>query len=535
MELVPNGENLQGNRAGKETVYVLFHFPAFGDMYSSIQARAAKIGPFCWFPPSYTAFQVWNAARCVAGTGTPEMVYQTTISSSFICSVLILACASSVLRQRWSALFGGNLNWKSFAFWMGVATVFIVIRVRLPHSFTTLYVQLVLPILGLPWILLEGYVVLRLALLLHSSLTKPLRTLAGKSQQTVATVVRNNGNGSTQDGAIIRTAKWVAVGYGLVFAASVAFAIWPWWSGQFPGLLCQCVMLATLVLSCVLTYYSARGEVNRGLLVPAAMIFYVTTLVTSVLVTSNGGKSGAIAGYAFANDVRAWIVFTATVLFCVLKYDDFSVVDVKEGLLRFGAKVLAGLRARCLCWLRRHSDNKRDTEEDVISSGGGKRSSDTRIALELEMEERIDSADAALISTAPTDSVEADLERGERNRRVAALAGGLTSPSVSSLGDYLAVHYLRMLFLVNYLPLLLAGWMPEADRAGVAGQQAYVHAVHLLGWLGVCVMYIYAMCCVYSVNHKYAVARRTLFTQEFGHSRSAEVPEGDDAARSPGG
>lgn len=539
---------------------------------------------FIWFPVLFFAAQF--AGLSLASNEQPSEHRQTVYRTSFVCTFLCFVLSLwSRLRLNNFAQFKKCGSWGNVTALAATITLVAVLFYTTPRVVVDMYASVCLPLLAIPWMLLQAYAVLLCTLKVHAMLTSTVRSVAERSQQTVATFFLNKG-------LAIPSIKVIMVGYLIIFGACAAVAIVPWCSSLFPGSIGGSVLLCTLLGACVVTYYSVRWEVNRGLLVPAVVILYTATLVIGILQVDPGNyhssaafegeghllpsedasyssavhaqhaveavahsasivvaapapphwqqqqqHEGALHQYEWANDVRLWVICAVTVGYYVLNYRECCIADVRKGFRKAAA-----------CWhCRTGAIKTRMVEDEVIAVAG--EDSNTEVA----------DQEGLLTGEMPTisrwgarssilgASTSLDLESGANTQQVESGDSGSArgkSPATSSPEDYLTAHYVRMLLLVGYSALLLTRWRPANGAEWVAwsaldsmspaarqaaastlSQQYYVLGMQLLGWLLVWGMYAYALYSAYAVNCRYRQTRMLMFERDFAHSKTAEVLE----------
>jgi hypothetical protein len=520
-----------------------------------ILGRAQRAVYYAWFPVVYIATQLlW--VSLAANLDDQDVIWRNSTMFSGICIVCLVVSLSARARSAVYAVFAGSVGWVKVASGAGAATAAMLLYVSTPDTVIQLYSQYATPLLAVPWAVMQAYVLLWYSVRVHSAVMKTVRSAAQAYKQTVSIYLRSNANESPSDIKTLRMAKLVAVGYAVVFAVSMVQVFWPWCCGLFVGTTSTCAMWLTMVLVCVLAFYSLSWEVNRGLMAPAVIASYLSTLVVGILLTDAGNTlnaafqirsadasgandtigyirhNAALDWFAYCNSVRLWVVFAMTVYYCIFHYDDFTMVEVRDGVARVTASVYRSTAGR---WL-----------PSRVMQGWTKRSRETENSAYIEEDIDGDHGDAAGFLGTPNSDI-SDLELGKsnvlRSDRDATEPISPSAASTTTSTDYLVVHYVRMLLMVNYMATLLAHWGPvdttqhwvtaadlprmtasaRAAALTVLAQQYYIHTLQLVGWVAVCGMYAYAMYCAYVVNDKYRKARLALFQEEFGRSRTAEV------------
>jgi hypothetical protein len=389
---------------------------------------------------------------------------------------------------------------------------------------------------------------------MHKIATDKIRAAVQQSNQTMHDYFANKSTATA--GANIQLSRWISAVYLIVHGVCMALAILPFLSGLFPSFLSTAALCISITVAIAITYLSAQREVNRGMLVPAVMVLYTSTLILVVLFadpnnphntsfptashasryepgeTTYSRHSAELRSYVYANDVRLCMFYLVTVYYIIAYYQEYTLHDIRDNVLR--AYTIA--RVQLTKWYGKYSarQSKRGADADLEE---GDCTTDAH-------------RDAQLIAGKEQNQQEAEsLMQAEEGSSSSASASARVEDSPSSTqaatagpGQYLSSHYARMLCLVGYTALLLTRWgaedgadwvtlsdlrlmtapVAEAARSTLT-QQRYVLGVLLLSWLAVLGMYACSFYCTYSVRSAYYQARQKLQDNEFGHSLTAEV------------
>ena len=385
-----------------------------------------------------------------------------------------------------------------------------------PNYVLELYITIFVPVLGALWVVYQGYALISLTTRWHNLITHTvLSTMMNHTHNMRLYLLNNATMTSTTDSTLIWQARWLTITYAALYAGCFFLLLSIWNADLFASIFSRCIIATTLILGISTAYISLKSTVNQGLLVPAALLLYLTALCLQILFLDPNnphntqyvlsvrppievaGDSSAVytsysallQGYLYANDAILFVICAVTMYHSAVHGMECTTNAAYKLLVRMSSTV-PKLCSLCMCRSSMYRYEKIEHPEEPTTatevvpgperlsmrrSGSGSHSING-----IDNTSRSEYLDAIItdaseeVSHHDEDVKESDrliaLENGSRDtlnslHRSTSSTNNLTSTTNNNTtvetnngrAD-LASFYLRMILLVAYTPLWFTRW-----------------------------------------------------------------------------
>ena len=448
------------------------------------------------------------------------MIHRTSFAFTILHCILLLINTTSnkVFKSLLLCRNTGNLQW--FTRVGSVTLIIITLFFGTPDWFIQTYASIIAPILGIMWLVYQGYIILYLALKLHVFISCKVTEALKSPEETVGITIY----GLNYQINPVYISRGITTIYIILFISIVILLGNIATSNIFPSSLSTTIIAVSTVLGILSIAISTNKNTNRGLLIPTLFMVYMISIVLSILFldpanphnitihTSSSGSSGyhnsvfiryssLLQGYMIYNDVMNGIIYIICVYFCIMHYHHSTIGEARTVLKRSSHTIVSMTKLLCIQrWRSDVGSGKRASEEEGwleptsellpgvpalsllrSSSHSSSNSGSSRInnSVELKRDEEVNSLEegfskegerewshdgdttTATTSTAALRSSQEQQVNSSTTTDKASTTAAVTAGGGQDILDplaYLPMHYIRMILLITYTALILTNW-----------------------------------------------------------------------------
>ena len=317
------------------------------------------------------------------------MIHRTSFAFAILHCILLLINTTSnkVFKSLLLCRNTGNLQW--FTRVGSVTLIVITLFFGTPDWFIQTYASIIAPILGMMWLVFQGYIILYLALQLHVFISCKVRDALKSPEETVGITIY----GLNYQINPVYLSRGITTIYIILFISIVVLLGNIATSNIFPSSLSTTVIAVSTVLGILSIAISTNKNTNRGLLIPTLFMVYMISIVLSILFldptnphnitihtsSSSGSSTGSsgyhnsvfirysalLQGYINYNDVMNGIIYIICVYFCIVHYHHSTIGEARTVLKRSYDTIVSMTKLLCIQrWRSDVGSGKRASEEE---------------------------------------------------------------------------------------------------------------------------------------------------------------------------